>query len=336
MHIRPGARYAAIEVAVDTPGQMAMYTKMLRPDVVVVTSIGSEHNRSFGTLEATRDEKATMVRCLAPTGLAVLNGDDPNVLWMRGQTKARVLTFGFDEANDVQGSDISMSDWPDGSRFTVHSHGRSQEMFIRLIGSPNINAALAAIAVALDEGYTLDDVQQRLGRLAPTPGRLQPVMLESGAVILRDDFKSPLETIHVALDVLSQIPARRRIVVLGRVTEPQGIQGDIYRDLGRRIAVVAERAVFVCDKRDSSCRAGAIQMGMSPKAITKTCNNLFKAAEAIKQEIGRGDVVLIKGSINQHLERITLALQGRKIQCRIKLCKVKDLACSDCPALEKG
>jgi len=59
LRIRPSDRRAVFEVGVDAPGQMAAYVNMLRPDITVVTSIGSEHNRSFGTLEATREEKAT-------------------------------------------------------------------------------------------------------------------------------------------------------------------------------------------------------------------------------------------------------------------------------------
>ena len=47
------------------------------PDGAIVTCIGSEHNRSMGTLETTREEKAHMVRAVRPEGTVILNGDDP-------------------------------------------------------------------------------------------------------------------------------------------------------------------------------------------------------------------------------------------------------------------
>jgi UDP-N-acetylmuramoyl-tripeptide--D-alanyl-D-alanine ligase len=93
---------------------------MIRPNVVVVTCIGSEHNRSFKTLEATRKEKSEMVAILPPTGLAVLNGDDPNVMWMRSRTSARIITYGFGKSNDVRAEDVS-HDWPRGMRFTLQT-----------------------------------------------------------------------------------------------------------------------------------------------------------------------------------------------------------------------
>ena len=123
--IRPGDRHAVLEVGIGEIGEMAPYARMIRPDITVVTSIGSEHNASLGTLEATRREKAAMVRVLPPSGIAVLNGDDPNVLWMRGETGARVVTFGFGEGNDVRASDVSLADWPNGTRFTLHAGGRA-------------------------------------------------------------------------------------------------------------------------------------------------------------------------------------------------------------------
>lgn len=80
-----------------------------------------------------------------------------------------------------------------------------------------VYSALAGIAAAISEDIPLDDAVPRLEALWPTPGPLEPAALENGAYILRDDFKSTLESIDAALDVLSAIPARRRIVVLGDV-----------------------------------------------------------------------------------------------------------------------
>ncbi|MCK4513568.1 hypothetical protein KAW64_17590, partial [bacterium] len=83
------AAYRVIEVGIAAPGDMVRAASRVRPDMVVVTCIDSEHHLSFGTLERTRQEKAAMLRILSEDGLAVLNGDDPNVLWMGGETAAR-------------------------------------------------------------------------------------------------------------------------------------------------------------------------------------------------------------------------------------------------------
>lgn len=334
--IRPGDRHGVIEVGIGGIGEMAPNARVIRPDIVVVTSIGSEHHTSLGTLETTRDEKAAMVRILPPSGLAVLNGDDPNVMWMRGQTRARVVTFGFGESNDVRADNVSLEDWPDGTRFTLHAGGESRDMRIRLIGRPMVYPILAAVAVALAEGFSLDRIQPGLEALDAIPGRLEPVRLPGGAVILRDDFKAAPETIDAALDVLAEIPATRRIVLLGPVTEPPGHQGELYRRLGSRIGSIASRAIFMCGKRNSNCSAGATAAGMPPSAIVKAGSDIFKIAEDLRRDVGPGDVVLIKGGKNLRPDRISLMLAGRTVRCRIKTCTTKAASCYHCPMLEQG
>src|SRR5262245_33938246 len=116
--LRPSQRMAVLEVGINGPGQMRRHARTLRPDVVVVTSVGSEHARSFPGLEAIRDEKARMAEALGPSGLAVLNGDDPLVRAIGDRLTARVVTVGFAPANTVRAADLAV-DWPRGSTFTV-------------------------------------------------------------------------------------------------------------------------------------------------------------------------------------------------------------------------
>jgi UDP-N-acetylmuramoyl-tripeptide--D-alanyl-D-alanine ligase len=331
--IRREDRTAVIEVGIDGPGQMAAIARTLRPDIAVVTCIGSEHNRSFGSLENTREEKAHMVRALPGSGLAVLNGDDPNVLWMAAQTRARVVTFGFHPSNQVRASDPRL-DWPHGTRFRLHAAGGEREVRIRLLGRHMVYPVLAAVAVALSEGQTLDDILRRLADLGPTPGRLAPSRLENGVTLLCDDLKSGLETIHAALDVLADIPAPRKMVVLGPITEPVGNQGAHYRSLGARIARIAQVAVLVGSHKEY--RGGLHRAGMPRQAVWDAGCGIAWAVEFLRRELRPGDVVLIKGRNAQKLERIALALEGTPVRCTLESCRVLAAQCRSCPMLGRG
>jgi UDP-N-acetylmuramyl pentapeptide synthase len=336
LRIKPWHRYAVIEVGIDRRGEMQIYARMIRPTITVVTRVGSEHNSSLGTLEGTREEKAAMVRALPPSGIAVLNGDDPNVRWMQSQTRAKTITFGLNETNAVRATGISLSSWPNATTFTLHVSGITRDVRMLLIGTPMVYSLLAAIAVAYTEGQEPDEILPALERIKPTPGRLEPFPLSNGAIILRDDYKSALETVEAAMDVLAQIPAKRRIMVMGQVTEPPGDQGPIYRQLGERIGHIASRAIFICDRRDSACSAGAMAAGMPREAIDKLGRNLFKAIDLLQKDLEPGDVVLIKGRITERLDRIRLALAGKSVKCRVDVCRTRLVACAECPMLEIG
>jgi len=329
----PGLRYAVIEVGIDGCGQMARYARMLRPDITVVTSIGSEHNRSLKTLNVTRKEKSEMVKALPVTGTAVINGDDPNVIWMIPLTKARIIKFGFSEINDIRASRIHL-DWPRGTDFRLHINGETHDVKTRLSGKNGVYAALAALAVALSEGLAMRDILPGIASLPPTPGRLAPIELENGAILLSDEFKGSLETIDSALDLLEEIPAKRKIVVMGEVSEPIGPQGPVYRRIGERIGRIASKAVFL-GGNFKRYAAGTLRGGLSKDNIVNAGRDVLKTAELLKDELKAGDVVLIKGRSEQRLDRIALVLKGKKVLCGIDSCRAA-VRCDQCPMLITG
>jgi UDP-N-acetylmuramoyl-tripeptide--D-alanyl-D-alanine ligase len=334
MRLRPSDRCVVLEVGISATGQMAPMARTIRPDIAVVTCIGSEHNRSLPTLDTTRHEKAEMVRALSPSALAVLNGDDPNVLWMSSQTRARVVTYGTAAHNGIRATDIRL-DWPLGMRFLVHARGETREFQTHLIGRHMVYPVLAAIAVALSMGRSLESCAPPLQTLRPEPGRMQLQHLDNGAVLLCDYFKSSYETITAAFDTLSEIPATRRFVVLGDVSEPPGSMGPICREFGERIAHIASRAIFV-GSSFRRYRTGATRSGMPASALTGVGHRVLDAVELLRSELGPGDVVLIKGRDNQRLDRIALALAGRNVRCIIPDCRLKRPRCDSCPMLETG
>jgi UDP-N-acetylmuramoyl-tripeptide--D-alanyl-D-alanine ligase len=331
--VRPWNDVAVIEAGVECQGQMTAIADVLRPNCAVVMSVGSEHHSSFGTLEVTRDEKANMVRALPETGVAVLNGDDPNVLWMASQTRARVVTFGFGETNQVRATDPQL-DWPRGMRFRLHAGGEARPVRIRLIGRHMIYPALAAVAVALERGISMNEIISRLESVTQAPGRLSVHPLENGATILRDDAKSALETIHAALDVLEETPAQRKIVVFGPITEPPAHSRQFYRALGARVAKIAQLAV--CVDSYKHYKPGLLEAGMPRESVVDAGADLTRVIDLLRSTLRPGDLMLIKGRSTQRLERITLALGGWRVACLIASCPARAAHCPICPMLERG
>jgi alanine racemase len=254
---------------------------------------------------------------------------------MRETTRARIVTFGCGDGNDVRASDVAL-DWPQGMTFTVHARGATAVVRTRLVGQVAVYPVLAAIAVGLEEGRTLAEMLPPLEALESSSERLQRVVTPSGAVILRDDFKSALETVEASLDVLEAIPARRKIVVLGDVEQCPGHRRDEYRRLGERIGSIASQAVFL----GIDCKAygvGAERGGLARTAITRAHDDLGAALAALPKDLGAGDVVLVKGRSRQRLGRLALALVGRDVRCRIALCPIAALpSCDECRMLERG
>ena len=336
LHMRPRQRAHIIEVGIDGPGQMARLADMLRPDIVVVTCITAEHNRSLPSLHVTRNEKLQMVKRLHPHGVAILNGDDPNVRWMAGHCPVEVIYFGLGADNDFQASDIEL-DWPHGTSFTLRTVAGKRRLRTPLVGIPGVYAALATIAVATKLHRDRDGVLAELATLAPVDGRLCPVTLPSGALLISDEKNSSEESLRAALDALATLPGERKFVVMGEIFEPQGKAGPLYRSIGEQIGRVADHALFMVGRnRLSALRSGAQTAGMHPSDIHAIGHDVRRATDLLMSELRSGDVVLIKGRGTEHLERIALGLGGRQVRCTLPLCKAPEIRCGRCPQLEIG
>jgi UDP-N-acetylmuramoyl-tripeptide--D-alanyl-D-alanine ligase len=334
--VRPWHRFSAIEVGVNGPDTMQPNVAMIQPDIVVVTSIGSEHNRSFKTLEATRHEKAEMVRGLPEDGLAVLNGDDPNVLWMASQTRGRVITFGFEPSNAVRAEDLAF-DWPRGMRFKLLSEGEAHEVHTCLVGRHMVYSILAAAATCVGEGVDLDEALPRVETVEPTPDRMQIVPLEGGAFLLRDDYKSSMETIETALETLAEIPAKNRVLVLGEISEPVGGMGPAYKRIGELAARAASEVILVTGKRAmGGYRSGLYRGGLSRESFVCAGRSALAAAQILDGSLQPGDVVLVKDRDNQRLERVAFSLMGQKVRCDLTRCYMKATRCGTCSLLGQG
>lgn len=334
LRIVPGRRHAVIETGISGPGELARYGRIVHPDIAIVTSIGSEHHAKLPTLESKRGEKVRLVRALRRGGVAVLNGDDPHTLWMASSAPGRVLTYGTGMHVDVRASEVRL-DWPHGMRFRMHAFGEEREVTTRLIGRHMVYPILAAIAVAGLEGIALDAALERLRVLEPTPGRMQPVVLANGAILLCDDYKMTRETIHVALDVLAEIPAARKVVLFGDMSHVQGREWPVCLSVGMHVARVADR-FSVVGRSFKRYSRGARKAGMPREAIADAGRTAQQAAAHLARTLRPGDVVLIKGRRGQKLDRVRLILEGHRVGCAIKLCEIRSTECRACPMRARG
>jgi len=329
----PG-RFRPLEVGIDAAGQMQRYARLVKPYAVVVTSIASEHHRSLGTLERTRAEKAAMVEALPGNGWAILNGDDDNVMWMAERTRGQVITYGFSESCDVRGLACSM-DWPNGIVVGGVMDGKEFTIRSRFLGRHMAYPLLAAIATAKILDGNVRRAPKALSDLRPASGRMQIVPLKNGAFLIRDDFKSTVESIDTALDALETVPAQTKLAVIGDVSEPTGPLGPLAKGIGRRLGTICDWVAFVGRGRNRYA-AGLHGAGRTNEAIFRTSRDLQAAAEEALKRLEPGAVILVKGRYSQRLDRASLVLMGRTVNCDIPICDARAARCEHCPMLERG
>ena len=128
-------QFIVIEMGTSGPGRLKKVTRLVKPDISIVTLVALEHFPAFQSLEEVAEEKAIIVRALPETGLAILNADDANVRAMSGSTSARVTLFGSADGG-CQVANVRTS--AEGTLALTIRHGnRSMDLETQLIGAHN-------------------------------------------------------------------------------------------------------------------------------------------------------------------------------------------------------
>ncbi|MCF8040966.1 MAG: hypothetical protein K9K65_05305 [Desulfarculaceae bacterium] len=329
----PWQKFLVLEVGISRAGQMASYASMLRPDVVVATTVGSDHHLSLGGLEGVLREKASMVKALRPGGLVVLNGDDPRVRSMAQLTQAKVIFYGLGPQNQVRAENISL-DWPVGSSFVLVAPGVRQPVILPLWGEHFILCALACCAVALHFGRSVDEIAAALQRLTPLTGRMHPVWLADGVCLIEDHHKGTAETFQAALDFMAKVPAKRKVVVMGALETPPGSGYRLSKEFGAKAGRVAD-LLLVLGSDSRAVASAARKAGLADKNIINCGRSVQAVARQLRHRLEPGDVVLLKGRRDHQLRRITLMLQGKQVSCSVSQCKWTTITCDKCEMLNE-
>lgn len=303
LQLTPEHKRAVLELGMYVPGDIALLVKISQPDVGVVTNVGPVHLERVGSIGRITAGKAELVEALRPDGLAVLSGDDARVTAMSRRTRARSVLFGLSEQCDVRGTDVE-SRGLDGISFTITANGESVRADCPLPGRHHVYPALAAAAVALNEGMILSEIAEAL-REARVDLRLTVRPGLNGSTLIDDSYNASPASMIAALDLLSELPGRR-IAILGHMRELGAAEDDGHRRVGRHAAghcdvlyVVGADARLIAEE----ARAAGQQ--------TQTFESAEQAAEVMAYELREGDHVLIKASRAVGLESLVDALVSR-------------------------
>ncbi|WOO86658.1 UDP-N-acetylmuramoyl-L-alanyl-D-glutamate--2,6-diaminopimelate ligase [Mollicutes bacterium LVI A0039] len=166
--------YAAIEVS--SQGLDQHRTDFLEFDYAIMTNLTHEHLDYHITMENYLQAKALLFTQVKPQGLAIINNDDlASASYLIEHTKGKVVTYGIDHESDIMAKDVKLL--PSSTEFTLVYFGAEYPLKTNLVGRFNVYNLLAAIAVVLDAGITIEELQEMASNLTQVEGRM--VMIEN-------------------------------------------------------------------------------------------------------------------------------------------------------------
>lgn len=174
------------EMSGHRPGVIERMTRVVRPDIAVVTAVGQDHFANFRDLVPKGDgeipvadrllsviaeEKGSLVAALGPQGIACLDADKPLVRAMATRARGRVILFGTSPDAEVRAENVTAR-WPDRLSFDLIVDGNRHPVATRFVGTLALNSILGALAVVRAAGGDVKRAADTLADLEPFRSRM--------------------------------------------------------------------------------------------------------------------------------------------------------------------
>lgn len=291
--------YGVIEMGMRAAGEIALLTQIARPDIAVITNVGTAHIGRLGSEEAIAQAKCELLAELPASGIAILNADNPLLLATAQQVwQGSTLTYGL-TAGDVRGRLLDLQ--------TLEVEGISFPL--PLPGQHNAMNYLAALTVAKVLHVDWSRLTQGVTVSLPQ-GRAQRHDLRDDIVILDETYNAGLESMIAALRLLAQTPGRRRIAVLGTMKELGERSPALHHTVGRVAQEVGiDRLLILADAAEQQ----ALVEGAHP-LISETFATPAELIERLRTLVQSGDRILFKASravgLDQVVQQVCADLTG--------------------------
>lgn len=312
--LRPEHGVCVVEMATRGLGQIAQLAAVAEPDVGVVTNVGPVHLETLGSIDSVARAKAELVAALSGEGTAVLNADDPLVAAMAADTRARVITYGVDNAAGVEARSVRRTG--KGSDFSLWVGGAfCTEVHVSLPGMHNVSNALAALATTAACGFDMVLAASALADLPPVPMRLEIASLPGNVTLVNDAYNASPLSMKAALAVLDDLPGARRVAVLGDMLELGTEHRRLHEQVGQFAAQAALDFLVAIGQGGRLMAQGAHSAGF-PGSAAQWYPDAASAAAAVGEWMRPGDCVLVKASRGMRLETVAsaIAAYAKKMQ----------------------
>ncbi len=289
---------AVFEMGMSGLGEIEYMSEHARPDIAVITNIGSSHLEALGTRENICRAKMEITKGLRDGGTLILNGDEP---LLAGHRSERYNTLYFSTKNencDFFASNIRNTE--DGVVFDLSARGKKyRNVEISAPGAHNVYNAMAAFAVGLETSVSEKKIREGLKNYAPC-GMRQNIYVVNGVTVIEDCYNASPESMSAAIDVLGSRARKsggRMIALLGDMRELGEGSAQLHKNVGKYLAEQNADYLFTYGELSEDLALGALEMGMESERVVRNPSADCEAVgEKLLGVLKAGDTLLVKAS----------------------------------------
>lgn len=303
-HVPKNSEAYVAECSEDTPGMLKYISKVVRPDISIITVIDKSHIEHYGSQENINKEILSLTDYMREDGVCITSLDEENTANL---IKDKKVVFVSTKNRDADYFADNIRIVNEGLRFDVveKSSGKSHEvLLVNVYGKHNVYPAMLAFAAGVCSGIPYDRIVAGLANYRAY-GIRQNAYRSKGVIIYADCYNAVAKSVRSAIEACENIPVKgKKIAVLGDIEEA----GEFSESTHLEIADIVDKSGFGVLLAFGSKMIAAVEKTSFRDDLTVIpCRTRAELNNEIKKYAKRGDLVLFKSSHSGKLNHSILA-----------------------------
>ncbi len=295
---------AVLEMGMDDFGQIDYLSAIVRPNLGIITNIGDAHIERLGSRENILKAKCEILQHIQPDGAVILNGDDPLLSTLRGNTPVPAIFCGQREGCDYR-AQFNGGDGVSHIHCRLTTPNMDRDIKIPALGEHMIYPTLIAAAVGERFGLTPDQIEEGVNQFVPTRMRMNVLRRGEGITILDDTYNANPQSMRAAISVLADSKGGHKTAILGDMLELGPFAPALHAGVGECLGNLGINSLVAVGELAEHIAQGAQEAGV-PQVIH--CRNREEAGAVLSQVICPDSTILVKASRGMKLEELTAKL----------------------------
>ncbi len=306
---------AVFEMGMSSFGEIHLLADLVRPDMAVITNVGTSHIEFLKTRENIMKAKMEIADFFDAKNTLIVNSDNEYlglsaisryVAERHKEDPSYKGDFKLVTAGEIGTQTVNLFNIDDlgeeGITFEIISKGERQEFKLPLPGRHNAHNAILAAAAGLQCGVPLKDAAKALRSMASTSRRLviEPV---KGMKLIDDSYNSSPDSVAAGVDVLKHVSGQRKVAILADILELGEQSEELHRLTGKFAARGGAQVLIACGTEAKFMAEGALdwlksqeEEGTAPAVEVLYFAEREELQKQLPELLREGDVVLVKGS----------------------------------------
>jgi len=303
-NIKEEHQVAVLEMGISDFGEMHRLSKMVKPNICVMTNIGLCHLENLKTRDGILQAKSEIYDFASDPCHAILNGDDDKLITLKNRESIHPEFFGMEGNHDITAHNVKDLGL-DGTECDLVTKQGTVHVHIPIPGMHMVYNAMAGALVGLALNMSLDEIKAGIEALQPTGGR-NNILKVGKRTIIDDCYNANPVSMRASIDVLSKANGRK-VALLGDMGELGENEKQLHYEIGEYVAKKGIDCLICVGKLSAQMRDAAMKNSEGMQiAYYETLDALTGQLEDYLQE---EDTILVKASHFMQFEKLVDGLK---------------------------